>query len=224
MEAIIQDKAEQKRIYMREYARQRRAADPAFLERCRENVRKSREKHIDRALKNVAEWKANNKDKVSEYNKNYAQANKEAINKKRTETRKKNKDQKDLVSKAWKEKNKDHIKEWNRVYTSTRYKNDPVFALKINQRSRVRAILKNNKNCKTHELLGCSFEELKAHLESKFVTGMGWHNMGEWHIDHIVPLAVFDLSTEENQFLAFNYKNLQPLWAKDNLKKGAKYA
>ena len=224
MEAIIQDKAEQKRIYMREYARQRRANDPVFLEKCRENVRKSREKHIERALKNVAEWKANNKDKVSEYNKNYAQENKEAINKKRTETRKKNKDQKDLVSKAWKEKNKDHIKKWNRVYTLNRYKNDPIFALKINQRSRVRAILKNNKNCKTHELLGCSFEELKAHLESQFVTGMGWNNMGEWHIDHIVPLAAFDLSLEENQRIAFNYKNLQPLWAKDNLKKGAKYA
>lgn len=224
METAVQDKAEQKRIYMREYARQRRANDPAFLEKCRENNRKSREKHIDRALKNVAEWRANNKDKVAEYSKNYAQLNKEAISKKRVETRKKNKEQINLATKAWKEKNKEHIKEWNRVYTSNRYKTDPIFALKINQRSRVRAILKNNKSCKTHELLGCTFEELKAHLESQFVTGMGWNNMGEWHIDHIVPLAAFDLSLEENQRIAFNYKNLQPLWAKDNLKKGAKYA
>lgn len=224
METTVQDKAEQKRIYMREYARQRRANDPAFLEKCRENTRKSREKNIDRALKNVAEWKANNKDKVAEYNKKYAQANKEAINKKRIETRNKNKEQRDAVSKAWKEKNKDYIREWNRVYTANRYKTDPIFALKMNQRSRIRAALKNNKSCKTHELLGCTFEELKAHLESKFVTGMGWHNMGEWHIDHIVPLAVFDLTNANQQKIAFNYKNLQPLWALDNLKKGAKYA
>jgi len=221
---IEQDKAEQKRIYMREYARQRRANDPAFLEKCRENGRKSREKHIDRALKSVAEWKASNKEKVAEYNKIYAETNKETIKLKRNQNRTEKKQHYDEVSKAWKEKNKDYIKEWNRVYTSNRYKNDPIFALKINQRSRVRAILKNNKNCKTHELLGCSFEELKQHLESQFQEGMGWHNMGEWHIDHIVPLAIFDLTNADQQKIAFNYKNLQPLWALDNLKKGAKYA
>ena len=52
---------------------------------------------------------------------------------------------------------------------------------------------------------------------------MGWHNMNEWHIDHIKPLASFDLSDEAQQKIAFHYTNQQPLWAIDNLRKGAKY-
>jgi hypothetical protein len=72
--------------------------------------------------------------------------------------------------------------------------------------------------------LGCSFEKLKRHLESQFQPGMTWKNYGlhGWHIDHIKPLVLFDL-TNRKQFLeACNYKNLQPLWAKENLSKKGK--
>ena len=93
------------------------------------------------------------------------------------------------------------------------------------QRNRIRVGLKKiKKSSKTCDLLGCSFEFLKNYIEQKFVDGMNWNNMGKWHIDHIVPLAAFDLSIEMNQKIAFHYTNLQPLWAEDNLKKGAKYA
>jgi hypothetical protein len=218
-----QEKAEKKRAYMREYARKRRASDPAFLEKNREAGRKSREKNRDLANKRAADWKAANKEKVAAYAKEYVKNNKELLKSKRTERALIKKEQYSIVSKAWREKNKDSIKEWNRIYTANRYKTDPVFALKINQRSRVRAILKSNKSAKTNELLGCTFEELKEHIQRQFVDGMSWDNMGEWHIDHIVPLAAFDLTKEENQKLAFHYTNLQPLWAIDNLKKGAKH-
>lgn len=72
--------------------------------------------------------------------------------------------------------------------------------------------------------IGCSLEELTAHLESKFQEGMTWENRGQfgWHIDHVVPLSSFDLSIEENLYKSNNYKNLQPLWAKDNLVKSNK--
>ena len=209
---------------MREYARKRRASDPAFLEKCREAGRKSREKRKETVVKQVAEWKANNKEKVVEYNKQYAIDNKDAIKARRTVYRIEKKAEIFEKTQAWKDKNKERIKSYNKEYTAKRYKTDPIFKLKINQRSRTRAVLKSNKKCLTHELLGCSFEELKAYIESLFVDGMNWENMGMWHIDHIIPLAAFDLSVEINQKLAFNYKNLQPLWAKDNLKKGAKYA
>lgn len=215
---------EQIREYMRQYAAKRRASDPAFLEKCREAGRKSKEKRKEVALQESANWRAANKEKISEYNKQYALQNADKIKAARSKRYHEKKLQDQMVSKAWKEKNKEYLKEWNRLYTSKRYKDDPVFALKINQRSRVRAILKSNKKAQTHELLGCSFEELKAHIEAQFVDGMSWQNMGEWHIDHIIPLAAFDLSIKENQQLAFNYKNLQPLWAIDNLKKGAKIA
>lgn len=70
--------------------------------------------------------------------------------------------------------------------------------------------------------LGCTLMELMDHLESKFQDGMNWENYGEWHIDHIKPLSMFDLTNEEDFKIAVHYKNLQPLWAIDNLKKSNK--
>lgn len=54
---------------------------------------------------------------------------------------------------------------------------------------------------------------------------MTWENYGfyTWHIDHIRPCASFDLSDPEQQKICFNYKNMQPLWAHENLSKHAKY-
>ena len=73
------------------------------------------------------------------------------------------------------------------------------------------------------ELVGCSIPELKEHLAHRFQSGMSWLNYGEWHVDHIRPCASFDLTIESNQKECFHYLNLQPLWAKDNQKKNAKY-
>lgn len=72
--------------------------------------------------------------------------------------------------------------------------------------------------------LGCTTKELKFYLEGRFKEGMTWANHGKfgWHIDHIIPLAFYDL-TDRQQFLkACHYTNLQPLWAKENLQKHTK--
>lgn len=71
--------------------------------------------------------------------------------------------------------------------------------------------------------IGCSLAEFKKHLAAKFTLGMTWTNRHLWHIDHIKPLAKFDLSKESEQRMAFHYTNLQPLWARDNLRKGANF-
>jgi hypothetical protein len=91
-------------------------------------------------------------------------------------------------------------------------------------RTRVWQGLKRTKNQNCGQLTGLSWENLKIYLESKFQTGMTWENYGMngWHIDHIKPLVSFDLTNSEQIKLAFHYTNLQPLWAKDNLRKGGR--
>jgi hypothetical protein len=73
-------------------------------------------------------------------------------------------------------------------------------------------------------LLGCSIEEFKQYLQKQFKEGMTWSNYGQhgWVIDHIYPCCKFDLSIEEEQRECFNYKNLQPLWRKENSQKSGK--
>lgn len=76
------------------------------------------------------------------------------------------------------------------------------------------------------KITGYTVEELKKHLESKFTKGMNWDNIGEWHIDHIYPESKFNYSSfEDSEFKeCWSLDNLQPLWAMDNLVKGAKCA
>jgi len=88
---------------------------------------------------------------------------------------------------------------------------------RINQALRTKA----KKSAHTIELVGTTIVHLKEHLENQFKPGMTWENHGfrGWHCDHIRPLASFDLIKPEEQKKAFHYTNLQPLWAKDNLRK-----
>jgi len=106
-----------------------------------------------------------------------------------------------------------------------RYYEDFEYKLTLLSRSRVKAALKGRgaKSRKTVQLIGCSIDHLRQHLEAQFTEGMTWDNHGEWHIDHIKPCAAFDLTCERQQLECFNYTNLQPLWASDNLTKGASY-
>lgn len=73
-------------------------------------------------------------------------------------------------------------------------------------------------------IVGYSVEELQKHLESKFQEGMSWDNIGEWHIDHIIPESHFNYtSTVDEEFKkCWSLDNLQPLWAKDNIAKSNK--
>lgn len=74
---------------------------------------------------------------------------------------------------------------------------------------------------RTADLLGYSAEELKAHLERQFLPGMSWSNYGEWHIDHIVPVASFHFTSMNDPEIrrAWSLPNLRPLWAEDNRRK-----
>lgn len=91
-------------------------------------------------------------------------------------------------------------------------------------RSRMHDALKNNyKTGFTVDTAGCNIKQLRQYLESKFQPGMTWENQGQWHIDHIIPLSSFDLSNKKQLKKACHYTNLQPMWARENLKKNNKY-
>jgi len=89
----------------------------------------------------------------------------------------------------------------------------------------MRQALRGNKAGRHWEtLIGYTLNKLTIHLERQFRAGMDWGNYGRngWHIDHITACSKFDMSDPKQQELCFNFKNLQPLWAEDNYKKGTK--
>jgi len=165
------------------------------------------------------------KGQKSEYDKKYSLKYKDIRNKRSIEWIRDHKEEKASYDKQYRISRKELITEQHRIARQERERNDPSIRMICNMRCRIRSAIRNgygDKAYKTLELLGCSFEEVKLHLESQFVEGMTWDNYGEWHIDHIKPCASFDLTDPEQQNACFNYKNLQPLWASDNLKKGSK--
>ena len=127
----------------------------------------------------------------------------------------------------WKDKNKNKLKELGRKYFNKRSSEDPIYKLTNNMRRRLRLFVSQSKTYKkadnTFKMIGCEPNQLKKYLEKKFKPGMTWENHGirGWHIDHIKPLASAKSIEEFNRLC--HYTNLQPLWAKENLKKSDKY-
>jgi hypothetical protein len=122
-------------------------------------------------------------------------------------------------------RSKDGYKEYCKEYYHNIIKNDKTSYLGKILRLRIWKAIKDNyseKAFNTIDLLGCSIKEAKEHIGKQFKEGMTWKNHGEWHIDHIIPCASFDLTDPEQQKKCFHYTNLQPLWANENLSKGAK--
>lgn len=122
--------------------------------------------------------------------------------------------------KEWRNKNREYFREHQRKYKALKRKNDPIFKITSNLRTRVRKAIKGiNKSNTTIELIGCSIEEFKTHIEKQFKKGMTWNNYGEWELDHIQPCCSFDLTDIRQQKLCFHYSNTQPLWKKEHRKK-----
>jgi hypothetical protein len=124
---------------------------------------------------------------------------------------------------SYRQLNKEKISQQTKVYIKTRSKHDIGYRLALNLRKRLNtAVRRNIKNGSAVSDLGCTLEQFRLYLESKFTIGMSWDNYGlrGWHIDHIKPLASFDLTIRDQVKTACHYTNMQPLWAKDNLKKG----
>lgn len=134
-----------------------------------------------------------------------------------------NKDKIKEQRKIYVENNIEHIRAQKRKYDKDRRNRDINFKLAATLRNRVgKALKRNSKTGSAVADLGCSIQEFKFYIEAKFLPGMTWDNHGEWHLDHILPLASFDLTNREEFLKACHYSNYQPLWSLDNIIKGAK--
>lgn len=124
------------------------------------------------------------------------------------------------------EQRAERMRVYRNEYKKQRAKRDVGYRILRVLRHRFRMALgRSKKSGKTLVILGCSLKQLREQLESQWQPGMSWGNYGlyGWHIDHIRPCASFDLSIPEEQAKCFHHTNLQPLWAKDNIIKGARY-
>ena len=182
-------------------------------------------------------WALKNQKHLKSYISSYRKNNAEKIKQKVAENYLKNKDIRKKQSKEYYAKNKEI---WDRSYKKNRENilknrnnnfknkmtNDPNFRLFETYRQRTRRAITENRTVKitkTLDLLGTSVAFARKWIESQFLPGMTWENHGKWHIDHIKPCASFDLCDPEQQRECFNYKNLQPLWAADNLRKSDRF-
>ena len=186
--------------------------------------RKDRRICNDCLKKQKIQFYLSNHKESREKQKEYRELNRDKINAQKREHYQLNKERLIKNSSDYKKNNR---KRYNDLKIN-RKKNDPLYKLRITVSERIRQALKYHlagtykKKDSTIELLGCSIDELKTHLQNQFKEGMTWQNHGEWHIDHIIPCAAFDLSKKEDCLKCFNYKNLQPLWAHENLSKSDK--
>lgn len=181
-----------------------------------------------RILDEQKEYQKLNNETKKEYDSLYRNENKDKLNKVKNKWKINNSDKAKLASKKYRDINKVKVNKKIRECKDKKRLNDPLYKLKDSIRSMVNSALKNKgytKSDKTINIIGCSFDELKLHLESKFEPWMNWNNKGNWNgypkdinvswdIDHIIPL---NNAKNENDVIRLNhYTNLQPLCSYTN--------
>jgi hypothetical protein len=158
------------------------------------------------------------------YHRKYYILNKEKVEKQNKSYRKKNYKKCLERQEKYYQKNKQKILELVKIYHRNKRRMNINYRILCNLRTRIWRALKGKvkKSKRTRNLVGCSIDFLKQHLEKKFKKGMSWDNYGKWEIDHIIPCCKFDLKKIKEQHKCFHYTNLQPLWEKDNMIKGGR--
>lgn len=207
---------------------------------------RARNKPKLRALNHV--WNAANSDHMRRYRRDYRAKNKDKIAADHRAYAERNQEHVQRYQRAYKVKNAERLRLARRTETAKvkhraramsfyrahqrelqakrreRYRKSPEFRLRVLLQSRLIYALRSQsvaKTAGTKELVGCDLSFLRRHIEKQFKPGMTWDNHGEWHIDHIKPCASFCLLDPGQQRLCFHWRNLQPLWKLDNMRKGA---
>ena len=177
------------------------------------------------AYKEQKRFYSNNKEKVKTRVAEYARKNQEQIKGYKTEYQTNNKEYEAKRKRRWYQNNRELT--INRAVANKREKRriDPMCRLNDSIGGGIfKAIRENKAGHRWEELVGYTLSQLRAHIEKKFLPGMTWDNYGKWHIDHILPKASFFFAkaSEDDFKKCWDISNLQPLWAEDNIRKGAK--
>jgi hypothetical protein len=168
-----------------------------------------------------------NKENKKRLNREWRRTHSDAINERQRQQYRDNHSEALTYQRDYRSKTKEKQSEYNKsAYQKRklRYLSDVNFKLAASLRNRLgRAIKGNYKSGSAVNDLGCSVQEFKFYIESKFQLGMTWDNWSKdgWHIDHIKPLCKFDLSNSDQLKQACHFTNLQPLWVEDHKRKTA---
>jgi len=198
---------------LKEYKKQYREENKEFILKKEKDKRDSLTDY-EKELKSLyqKEWRQKNADKMKEYDKNYYNDNKDLILTRASKYRGENR-----------EKIKEYLSNYKPIRNekrNERLKTDIVFLLEKKIRNYIYESFKNNgykKSSKTESILGCSFDDFRLYLESKFEPWMTWENRGlyngelnyGWDIDHIIPIS--SAESEDDVIRLNHYTNFQPL-------------
>jgi hypothetical protein len=186
---------------------------------CKECRKKEYQKNKKHKFEYQKKYVKENKERIKKTKKEYYEKNKEKICKKVNKYRLANKEKINKKKKEYYQENKDKIREKARIYRKERRKTDICFRLKKNIRKSIYCFMKGEKNGqKTEILIGQKMKEIKEHIEKQFNENMSWDNYGTYfHIDHIIPISLYDFTDKEQIKKCWNKRNLRPLSIKENL-------
>ena len=224
--------------YYRQYYRKHREAIRANARRryqanplpVREQSKKWAAGNPERRRLNLQRWKSEHplpKSKQQEYSKRYYSKHKERVRNGWARWRDANHYDFLEYRRFYKLAMSKESKQKERERNSRRGRDSLNLRLRRNLSGRLTHILRGSrKSAPFLNLLGCSVEDFKIYIESKFDVGMSWDNWGKgcdkWNLDHIVPCALFDLTKSEHQKRCFHFSNYQPMWQPDNARKYSK--
>lgn len=210
------------------YEAERRRANPdvhrakvkKWAARNSEHVAAYRESYRERRREIDAVWQRANREKVNEKSRRWRERNREKVAEYNRRYRAENAGLVSGIKREWNERNPAAV-----AAHGAKRRANPKYKLEATIRTRLHATLaKGAKSARTFDALGFTIDDLRHHLERQFTRGMTWANYGEWHVDHILPLSGFSYETPNcpDFRAAWALSNIRPLWAGDNIKKGAK--
>lgn len=198
---------------------------PADPEKSRATSARFRERHRDLVREREKAFRDANREAIREAERKRYAANREKIRERKRLSRLANRDKHIEAERANRECNREYHREKSRRACAKR-RATPKGLIENRVRSGINARIRGGTKFgkSTFELLDFTPEQLVYHIEKQFTQGMSWENYGDWHIDHIIPCAEVNYETPYDLGfkIVWALTNLRPLWAEDNLRKGAK--